>query len=279
MWAKNLLPHAVQEMGSPGELQEYDFECSSAYGLLWSMARTRLPREIIGDLKRFVDKTGDVAKFTMDANRSTTFWGMSLPTPFTSHDSEKTAFFQFSETEMSPPQGIMALNYARFSHNEQNAHKWCIAWNTHRSGSKHGGNFFVADYGLRVENSTDMVFAWQGEILHGTSLPDSPPDELESNFLQRGLGFAMSRQLGQLLQDHYSGTKAVPMDFGNGPEYMAEAVLDSLLLDGEELFYFIKWRGDPDATWHDAETVNNLTLIDQFHAANPTKPGPLEKLV
>jgi hypothetical protein len=275
MWAKNLLASAVQEMDTPEKVHEYDFDCSSAYALLWNMIRKRLPEEILVDLKTFVEKSGDVAKFTMNARGSSVHWGMTLPTGSNDANRHDTAYFQFSETELPPPQGIMASNYCRFCHHEENAHKWCVAWNTYRNpDAKHGSNFFVADYAIRVENSENMLFAWKGDNYHGTTLPDVAPQDLEQADVQSGLGFAMSKQLGELLRGHYSGEKAMPVDFNGNPEWFVEKVLDSKM-EGRQLIYKIKWRGDPEPTWEPAEDVNELAAIDIFHDAYPGKPGPL----
>ncbi|KAA8892670.1 hypothetical protein FN846DRAFT_756704, partial [Sphaerosporella brunnea] len=72
---------------------------------------------------------------------------------------------------------------------------------THRSyDAEHGGHFFVADYGIKMENTTNTVFVWQGEKQHGTTLPRVRPGDLETNFRQCGLDFTMSHQLRKLLQ-------------------------------------------------------------------------------
>ncbi|KAA8895329.1 hypothetical protein FN846DRAFT_758948, partial [Sphaerosporella brunnea] len=206
MWAKNLLPAAAKELSLPEKLRQYDFNCSSVYALFWNMIRRRLPEEILADLKTFVEKieNAQVEKSTtMNENRTTAYWGIPLQqsgSGTTTKDKRfnGTQFFQFHQAELAPPQGIVSLNYARFCHCEINAHKWCVAWTTHRShGAEHGGHFFVADYDFKVENATNTVFVWQGEKLHGASLPNVRPGELETNFRQCGLGFAMSHQLGK----------------------------------------------------------------------------------
>jgi hypothetical protein len=60
----------------------------------------------------------------------------------------------------------------------------------------------------------------------GTSLPDVDPRDLEKELLQCGLGFAMSKQLSELLQGHYSSEKAMPVDCGGDPEWFVEKVLE-----------------------------------------------------
>ena len=36
-----------------------------------------------------------------------------------------------------------------------------------------GGNFYLADYGIKVENSADMAFVWQPKMWHGTTFPEA----------------------------------------------------------------------------------------------------------
>jgi hypothetical protein len=115
--------------------------------------------------------------------------------------------------------------------------------------------FFVADYGITVENAPNAVFAWQGTILHGTSLPKVRPGDLGTDFRQCGLGFAMSRQLGKLLERFGTGTStststststtAVPVEINGEQELFVDAVWDSRM-NGGELEYLIKWTGEDE---------------------------------
>jgi hypothetical protein len=41
------------------------------------------------------------------------------------------------------------------------------------------GNFYIADYGIKVEASTDMLVGWRGADFSGTTLPDVDPTMLE----------------------------------------------------------------------------------------------------
>jgi hypothetical protein len=294
-WAKNLLPAAAKELSYPEKLRQYDFNCSSVYALFWNMIRRRLPEEILADLKKFVEKIGNAEKpTTMNAHQTTAFWGMPLRQPAASGSATTTKdqrfngtqFFQFHQAELAPPQGIVSLNYARFCHREKNAHKWCVAWNTYRShDAGHGANFFVADYGIKVENAPNTVFAWQGTILHGTSLPNVRPGDLGTDFRQCGLAFAMSRQLGKLLERFGTGpststststTTAVPVVIDGHQEWFVDAVWDSRM-NGGELEYLIKWTGEDEPGWEPAVEVNELEAIDRFHEAYPRKPGPLSE--
>jgi hypothetical protein len=53
---------------------------------------------------------------------------------------------------------------------------------------------------MKAQNSTDMLCAWRGKDLQGTSLPKVHPKDLKTGFRQCGLGFAMSYRLAKLLK-------------------------------------------------------------------------------
>jgi hypothetical protein len=135
----------------------------------------------------------------------------------------------------------------------------------------------VADYGITVENAPNAVFAWQGTILH-----EVRPGDLGTDFRQCGLGFAMSRQLGKLLERFGTGTStststtAVPVEINDEQELFVDAVWDSRM-NGGELEYLIKWTGEDEPGREPAVDVNELEAIDRFHEAYPNKPGPLSE--
>jgi hypothetical protein len=65
-----------------------------------------------------------------------------------------------------------------------------------------------------------------------------------------------------------------PVIIDREPEYEVEDVVDSRIFR-RRLQYLIKWRGDNVLTWEPATEVNELQVIDEFHARYPDKPGPL----
>jgi hypothetical protein len=74
-------------------------------------------------------------------------------------------FYKFQTAEIAPPRGDFAVNYARYCHNESNAHRWCFAWTTeHNPPADRGGNFYVANCGIKVESSKNM-FAIYNKLL------------------------------------------------------------------------------------------------------------------
>jgi hypothetical protein len=65
-----------------------------------------------------------------------------------------------------------------------------------------------------------------------------------------------------------------PIIIDREPEYEVEDIVDSRIFC-RRLQYLIKWRGWDDLTWEQATKVNKLKAIDDFHAQQPNKPGPL----
>ena len=80
----------------------------------------------------------------------------------------------FHEQPFAPPSGQTAFNYCRYIHKEQNATRYMIVWYPKRvasckEGIKTGGNFFLADYGIRVKNTEDTAIVWEPRKAYGTS--------------------------------------------------------------------------------------------------------------
>ena len=59
-------------------------------------------------------------------------------------------------------------------------------------------------------------------------------------------------------------------------EFVVEEILDARLFGkGKKLKYLVKWLEYVDPDWQDAEIVNELQAVDDFHQRYPHKPGPL----
>ena len=59
-------------------------------------------------------------------------------------------------------------------------------------------------------------------------------------------------------------------------EFVVEEILDARLFErGKKLKYLVKWLRYPDPDWQDAEAVNELQAVDEFHQWYLHKPGPL----
>jgi hypothetical protein len=77
-----------------------------------------------------------------------------------------------------------------------------------------------------------------------------------------------------------SNPQPLPLELEEGEqEYEVQSVLAVKLL-GRKLRYRIQWKGwDPDPEWYPASSLSNSPLaLQEFHAANPTLPGPPKNL-
>jgi hypothetical protein len=189
MWAKNLLRTPTRLFESPEGLVNFDFQVSSTYALLWNMMRSKLPPAILADMDKFTKSDGTRA--AMDGHGTMGgYYGMELGGDY----------FEFHSAELAPPQGNYARNYARFTHHEKNAHDYVTIWTTdRREDAAAKGHFYLSSHSIKVESATDTLFAFRGELFHGTTLPDVHPAKLETDFKQISLGFATGRRLVKVL--------------------------------------------------------------------------------
>jgi hypothetical protein len=67
-----------------------------------------------------------------------------------------------------------------------------------------------------------------------------------------------------------------PVIIDNAEEYEIEEILDSKSTH-KTLKYLVKWLGYDSPTWEPAHMLNQAVAVNKFHAAYPTKPGPLLK--
>ena len=110
-------------------------------------------------------------------------------------------YYEFHNTGLALPQGNFAKNYARFCHNESNGINYCFAWTTSRQNEVHeGGEFFIADYAIKVGPSADTLVVWKGKDYHGTTLPHCDPQHLNAGFHQVGLSITISGRVKKLFE-------------------------------------------------------------------------------
>jgi hypothetical protein len=138
------------------------YRASSLFALLWNMSVKVLPLEIGNDIKQFLN---DNPMYRMDAGSE----GKSEMRFSTQIGKYEIDFFNH---ELAPPSGVIGHNYSRHIHVERSPHKYAISWNNRRNLSDdYGGNFYFADYGIRVASSADMLFVHKPADAHGTGLP------------------------------------------------------------------------------------------------------------
>ena len=72
----------------------------------------------------------------------------------------------------------------------------------------------------------------------------------------------------------------LPVIVNGKEEFMVKQILDARLFrTGKKLKYLVKWLVYADPDCQDAETVNELQAVDEFHQQYPYKLGPLAENV
>lgn len=86
-----------------------NYEASSVYAVLWGLARSLLPEEIIADFDNFAEKIGLDLRMDGDKTMETDAKGRGT---YTITLDEDTAF-EYHHAQLAPPAGVMAENYCR----------------------------------------------------------------------------------------------------------------------------------------------------------------------
>ena len=108
----------------------------------------------------------------------------------------------FHRQPFAPPSGQSTYNYSRYIHKETNATRYMMLWYTNRITETNcpllsGGNFYLADYGVRVQSAIDTSICWEPEMQHGTSLM-----ERGEGFEQIGMSIGIGKRLGGIWAKH-----------------------------------------------------------------------------
>ena len=137
------------------EKEKFQEDISAVFATCWNLAVKKYPIEVIKDFEQFLT---DTALPRMKYNPQIPGFTLSFNNNY-SHT--------FHEQPFAPPSGQSAMNYCRYIHIEVNATRYMILWYTnhqthHESLSplQSGANFFLADYGVRVQNASDTSIFW-----------------------------------------------------------------------------------------------------------------------
>ena len=69
-------------------------------------------------------------------------------------------------------------------------------WTIRRTPNMWAGcHFYIAGYGIRIQQASNTLIAWQPGDEHGSSLPDCDPSEISPKFCQQGVAFVTSNRL------------------------------------------------------------------------------------
>jgi len=84
----------------------------------------------------------------------------------------------------------------RAIHTEGAPHKYSLFWTTDRSlGEDEGGNFFISEYGIRIQGAKNTMVAWQTKMFHGTSLAKLESIDSDRGRRQGGLSLVSPSRL------------------------------------------------------------------------------------
>lgn len=102
-WVRNIRVRKKNHI----EHQAVNRNASSAFAVLWSLARTLLPEEIINDYLDFIQTLG-IHQMDADGEMDPDCNGYGVY-----HVSVDGKVFEFHDAELAPPAGVMAENYCR----------------------------------------------------------------------------------------------------------------------------------------------------------------------
>ena len=158
-WVRNL----KQKYQRGNDRKEHDTALSSLFGFFYSLFRAQMPEEIVMAFENAIAKS-NLPRLDFEGSGSFTL-PLNPPLTFRAHP-------------MAPPEGYIGINFAKNIHKDThwNDCPYGCYWNISREqgqnqkvGIESGGNFFIADYGLRIANSENVCVSWQVSMWHGTS--------------------------------------------------------------------------------------------------------------
>ncbi|TFK60425.1 hypothetical protein BDN72DRAFT_779438, partial [Pluteus cervinus] len=172
---------------SPEATAELHAGMSSLFALFWNMSKARLPREVISDIEGFL----------FDTNINRMDGGLQTADGQTGEYKVSVADKTFAFTaELAPPSGVFAGNYSRAIHYENQPHKYSMGWCLSKEHAPaRGGNFYLANYGIRVEQAANTVIVWRPNEWHGTSLHEAEFCERPEEWVSVGLCIVTSSRI------------------------------------------------------------------------------------
>jgi hypothetical protein len=146
------------------DYSDHERTISAGFSLFYGLFRAQAPSEITNSLEHAMTAIG-LPRLDYDKYQQ-------FPLPFRT---EKP--MTFSGYPLSPPEGYIACNFAKQIHRDGHLKecRYGAYWNIERSmpvgqpTMKHGANFFIAEYGLRIVNSENVCVVWDISLWHGTS--------------------------------------------------------------------------------------------------------------
>ncbi|KAF9061533.1 hypothetical protein BDP27DRAFT_1235073 [Rhodocollybia butyracea] len=196
------------------EKHELQYKSASVFALFWNLVKSFGPKEVVEDLEEFVKEN--------DLYRMDTSYVQNRKSQTYTIDVGDGVPVTFHNTDLAPPSGVFARNYARCVcsvyisgflivnrpvHYEKQPHKWAASWTTYRDNtrSQMGGHFYLASYGIRIQGASNRAVFWRLADWHGTSLPNLEPSEKEGPLLQSGLAIVTLARLPAAFRRFHKG--------------------------------------------------------------------------
>ncbi|TFK62819.1 hypothetical protein BDN72DRAFT_739065, partial [Pluteus cervinus] len=162
-------------------------ETCNVFALFWNLCKSKLPGVVVKDFEKFLYGS-NISR--MDGGLKAE-GGDGLGSYALEIGGRK---FEFSGEELAPPAGVLAGNYSRAIHRENQPHEYAVGWCLTRDAPiSSGGNFFVSEYGIRIEQEANTVIVWKPRHYHGTSLHDVVPRS--TDWVATGICFVTSSKL------------------------------------------------------------------------------------
>lgn len=222
-WARNI----TSKKTDAGALNK---SASNLFALAWQRMRSVLPTAVLDDFKNFVDDNG-LPRMDPD-NPLATLPPLQKGTADNDHPTGHYMVeingdeFEFFNVELAPPAGVAGKNYSRLvllificalaadfsttraTHREAHPHKYAASWTISRTeGYPDGCHFFLARYGVRIQQAANTLIVWIPDEAHGTSLPNAHPSDPNPSFVQRGLAFVTSVRIAGAWKEFQANQK------------------------------------------------------------------------
>ncbi|TFY50971.1 hypothetical protein EVJ58_g10807, partial [Rhodofomes roseus] len=216
-WTRNIL----SKKHSESFIHKLELAVSSSFTLFYNKMRAVLPAELLADYEQYLETNGFPR---MDANG---MMGAGADGRGEYYVQKGSDTIVFRHEKLAPPAGVMGTNYTRSIHWERAPHKYAYSWTTNRT-TEVGGHFYIATYGIKIEQSANTFIAWQPRHAHGTSLIGHKPPAKNSRppFAQQGLSFVSSMRLASTWQKYKASKISVQQaveEYAEGLELDIEA--------------------------------------------------------
>ncbi|KAK7018687.1 hypothetical protein VNI00_018314 [Paramarasmius palmivorus] len=192
-WAKNIIRKLTED-----ETRSLHYDTSAIFALLWNLAVTMMPDDVLADFEDFIGELGihcmdPSIHYHGEANNMYTvrIRGADIP---------------LRDAELAPPCGVCAKNYARCMHTEKQPHRFAISWTTGRDGgAEEGGHFYNGRLRIRVQGAANTLVIWKPEDVHGTSLQSVHPEDSNPKVVQTGLAIVTSSRISSIFSRYKAG--------------------------------------------------------------------------